>query len=245
MSIQDNINQMKISSPISLIKKSFQIYFKKENLVYFLKIYSLVFLVALVSQYLGQVFSAKGYAPSDYGSAIASGDLFSIFYLIGWSIISIFLNTWIISSTYLSIIRVVDGGVLDFKATYSQALKFFWRMIGLTLLVYLIIIGGVILLVIPAIIFGVWFIFAHWNLFSKNMSVIQSLKESKKIIKGKFWAVLGRVIVFLIFAFVVQLPFGLIPAGYGGVIFTIFGGLLFLPYYLLYQEASRLSGSTS
>lgn len=201
------------------IKEAIKIFFEKKNMIYFFKIYSVAFALGLTSFIFSFVVTNK---PMVYLPSII---LFPI-------------GLWVQASGYEAVKRVVDGGVFEFKDTYKTAWRYLWRFFLISFLVGLIIIGGAILFIVPAVIFGTWYAFSLWGLVDKNYRVGQALRESKALVKDRFWKVLGRFLVFTLFAISTQIVFSLIPYGVGSLIITIFGGLFLLPYYLLYRELS-------
>lgn len=66
-----------------------------------------------------------------------------------------------------------------FKAAYMLP-----SFIGTVLLKSLIVVGGLVLLIIPAIIWGVRFQYASYCVIDRKMRPLQALKQSSKITKG-------------------------------------------------------------
>ncbi len=59
-----------------------------------------------------------------------------------------------------------------------------------------IIILGMLALVIPGLILGVIFVFSTYIAIAENKSGVESFKQSRQYVKGRFWAVAGRFILF-------------------------------------------------
>ena len=53
---------------------------------------------------------------------------------------------------------------------------------------------GLILLIIPGIIVGVWLSFSYFIVFDENKRSTDALKASKAYVEGYFWPVLGRLV---------------------------------------------------
>src|SRR3989338_5030802 len=81
--------------------------------------------------------------------------------------------------------------------------------------------GLLFLLVIPGIIFSIYWSFSYFVLIGTNKGVIGSLKESREIIKGNWWKVFGYLICFALFVSILALPFKII----GDVVIKTFIGL--------------------
>lgn len=202
------------------VKEAIKIFFEKKNMIYFFKIYSVAFALGLVSFIFSFVITKKSW----------------MLYLP--SIILFPIGIWAQASGYEAVKRVIGGVLLEFRDTYKTSWKYLWKFFLVNLLIVLIMTGGLIFLVVPAVIFGVWYAFSLWELVDKNYGVGQALRESKALVKGKFWKLLGTFSIFILFAILTQIIFSFIPYGVGNLIITIFGALFLLPYYLLYQELS-------
>jgi len=72
----------------------------------------------------------------------------------------------------------------------------------------------------------------------KNTGVKLSLLKSRQLVKGVYWEVLGRLIVFGMFTVIIQIILSMVPYGVGSVVNSLSGGLYMLPLYLLYRELS-------
>jgi len=65
----------------------------------------------------------------------------------------------------------------------------FFPLLGLLILMGLIIVGGLVLLIVPGIIFIGWFVLAPYVLIDQKLGIIDSLKKSKELSKGYFGAI--------------------------------------------------------
>ncbi|MBI5644603.1 DUF975 family protein [Candidatus Kaiserbacteria bacterium] len=63
----------------------------------------------------------------------------------------------------------------------------FWTYLATTILLGLIIFGGMILLIVPGIIFALMFQFATYVVIDRGLGSIDALKESLRITRGKKW----------------------------------------------------------
>lgn len=86
-------------------------------------------------------------------------------------------------------VHVYDGNSeqLGMFPSFSQMIKFVIAMV----LCVLIFLGGFILLVIPAFYWGFRFSFFSLAIIDKNAGIIESLKISWRITKGKVWRLIG------------------------------------------------------
>lgn len=216
---------MELSNGIDLIRESLKIFFEKKNSVYLFKIYS----VALIPSLMPYVFAMLVARNGGNGQSL---------YLILLAIITIPISLWVGASGLEAVKRVIGGGLFDFRDTYKASWKYLWRLLLTGILTGIIFTGGFLLLIIPGIIFWVWYSFTPWMVVDKGFGVIQSLKESKALVKGRFWKVFGRIVVITIFAVVIEFGLSSIPV-VGSLTATMFGGLFLLPGYLLYKELQK------
>ncbi|OHA87213.1 MAG: hypothetical protein A3A96_02670 [Candidatus Zambryskibacteria bacterium RIFCSPLOWO2_01_FULL_39_39] len=123
-------------------------------------------------------------------SSLGNMDSRSIFWTLAVVIFSI-----IIRIGYTKIfLKISDGENTKFVEIF-QEYKIFWRYLGVSILCGLAVLGGLILLIIPGIIWAVRFSFAGLIVVDTNIGPIVAMKESYAITKGKFWKLLGFFVV--------------------------------------------------
>src|SRR3989344_3911926 len=91
-------------------------------------------------------------------------------------------------------LRMNDGE----KPTFSEIFKeypLFWKYLGLSILMPLAVLVGLVLLIIPGIIWAVRFSFAPLILVDTKIGPIAAMKESWAITAGNFWHLLEFWIV--------------------------------------------------
>lgn len=132
-----------------------------------------------------------------------------ILFIIVFCIILGVLYFWVaIAYTYIAL----EDKKLSFDAVFKYARKNFWRYVGMTLLVIICLIPLYILLVIPGIIFTVfWASFSDYILLKENTGAWESMKRSKALVKGRWWLVFGYGLLFMVIFFVVSWVLGLLP----------------------------------
>ncbi|MFA4873572.1 MAG: hypothetical protein WC659_06645 [Patescibacteria group bacterium] len=86
------------------------------------------------------------------------------------------------------------GGKGDLKTALGKAWGLWFNVLLIALVVGLIQIGGFILLIVPGLIFSIWFAFAIYYVILEKMGIKESLKKSKELTKGKFWGIAARII---------------------------------------------------
>ncbi|MCX6705010.1 MAG: hypothetical protein NT162_01590 [Candidatus Woesebacteria bacterium] len=218
----------KLTSPFDLIKKAINIFAKKENIIFLVKIYVPV-----------GVFSAISLAQTFLPASIRNSNSPWLFVGVGILQILYFLTSVFVTvSGIIALGKIVGGGELSAKKTFKSAWKNYWIFLLLSIVLTLIYLLGFVFLIIPGILFVVWFAFSRFMAIEKGFRIKQSLLKSKELVKGMYWKILGRLLVFGAFTFIVQMILSIAPYGVGSIISSLCGGLYLLPLYLLYKELS-------
>lgn len=166
-----------------LLKRSWQIY--KARFIIFILI-SAVSLVAV---------------PLSFVNPTAFLVFFPVFIL--WFFVVIFLGLWTATAMLYAI---KDRNLkIGFKESFKRGLHKIWPSLGTNALVGLAVLGGLILLIAPGFIFAIWFAFASYLVVAENLSGKKALSRSKQLVKGSFWAVVGRSLVLGIIMIVISL----------------------------------------
>lgn len=226
-----------LSGPIDLIQKSFSVFFEKRNLIYFVKIYAILLPFTIVGL-------IQDYYINSQTKNIA--DPLQVISKLGWIILPIvvislaqlIISFWVSAAAILSVEKVLAGGDLSVKEVFSSSWNLLFKFSILDIVVGLIVGVGFVLLIIPGVLFFVWFYFAGFELITKGTGVLESMGNSKRLVQGKFWKVFGRVFAIALFSTLAAYIFSLIPFSLGGIPNTLTGALFILPSYLLYRELS-------
>lgn len=122
-------------------------------------------------------------------------------------------------------LKIHDGEQTKFSDIF-QEYKTFWRYVGVSILVPLTVLGGLILLIVPGLIWLVRFSFAPIIVIDTVMGPIKSMKESYAITKGNFW----KLTLFWIVLALLNLA-GLIIVGVGLLISVPVSTLAYIYVY--------------
>jgi hypothetical protein len=83
------------------------------------------------------------------------------------------------------------------KISISEAAKrspqYALRVLGAAILTALAVVGGLILLVVPGLIFAAWFSLASYLIVNENLGAIEAMKRSKELVKGHTIEMLGLI----------------------------------------------------
>lgn len=86
-------------------------------------------------------------------------------------------------------LKFVDKGKPVFDDLFSEY-KLFWRYLGASIIYGLIVLGGLILLIVPGIIWALKFQFYRYLIIDKKMGIKESLKKSGEMTEGAKWDLL-------------------------------------------------------
>lgn len=142
------------------------------------------------------------------------------------------------------LLTIVVGNAMYFDAlasfrkkalgTVKESLQFGWdnaaRIFLVNIVVSVITIAGLILLIIPGIVFWLWYVFAATHSLDTGEGVNESLTASKKISKGNYWTIIGVTVVYTIGGFILGL-LSVIPV-FGDAI-NLLASILITPILLI------------
>jgi len=98
----------------------------------------------------------------------------------------------------------------DLTKAYERSYKSFFSYLWVQVLFILSILGGLILLIIPAIIFGIWYAFSNFTFFAEGLKGRAALGKSHFLVKGRWWGVFGRLLLVGLIISIVLLPLSLL-----------------------------------
>lgn len=142
---------------------------------------------------------------------------------------------------------------LGFSGAYQKASKNFWGFAWISFLVGLIVAGGFGLLIVPGIIFSVWFSLAIWVFAVEGVRGMNALLKSKEYARMFFGAILWRLAFLMLIPIVIILPVVLLSLFLSPflaliiiplmILMTfIYPGLASAYMYLLFKDIKALKG---
>jgi len=118
----------------------------------------------------------------------------------------------------------------SFGEIVGEGKEHFWRYLGFGIVVSVFIGLLFLLFIVPGVIFAIFWIFSAYIFIGKKKGILDSLRESWRIVRGRWWRVLGY-----------GLLFGLIILGIA-ILFGIFRIIITLPL-IIGQGISGLAGA--
>ncbi len=183
-----------LKTATELIVNSWDLYGK--NWRKFLPFIILLFLPTLILSALGTItLYLSVYMPS---SSLASNIVILIVFAA-----SMVFAIWVTVALAKTMLDCLLAKPTEWKETFSASSNLIWPVIYVSFLVTLIVLGGTLLLIIPGIIFAVWYSFAFYTVIFENARGFNALSSSKSLVVGRLWPIMWRLaITTLIFGFI-------------------------------------------
>jgi hypothetical protein len=133
------------------------------------------------------------------------------------AVLLIYLGVW---GTVAELVAIKDHGeAIGWKESYRRSRNKMKSFFSSNLLSGLAVVGGMILFVIPGIIFALWFSQVSYVVIEENLKNTAALKQSKSYVKGRLRKVFGKLFYMVFITIVVYLVFGVLV----GLIYKAFG----------------------
>lgn len=119
----------------------------------------------------------------------------SLLWIIGSILVSL-ASLWV-TLAYMTALADIDSGKMPEKIrTYLKKTRgLIFPAFGLTIVVSLIVAGGFVLLIIPGVIFSIWFVFTLQARVLDQKKGTSALTQSKSLVTGNWWEVFGRIVL--------------------------------------------------
>jgi hypothetical protein len=168
--------------------------------------------------------------------------------------------------TQISFVLAIKNPGQSFKEVFKNSNSYFWKFLLVSILTGILVILWSLLLIIPGIIFAVFYSLAIYTLFFEDFAGRQALRRSQELIKGYWWAVFGRLlfagvlffIVIVIWSLPVSLIVGLLSLIPGAAFVASIVGLLLVNFallllqqmymiyfYLIYRDTAAVKGKSN
>jgi hypothetical protein len=99
---------------------------------------------------------------------------------------------------------------LTAQSAYRFAFDNFLPYLWVAILMGVIVTIGFVLLIVPGIIFCVWFAFSYFVLLFEGKKGMDALQASKAYVKGRWWPIFGRLAFILVIAIILSMILGII-----------------------------------
>ncbi len=170
------------------------------------------------------------------------------------SVIGILLAFYFSVRTYIAIFLLVkkdyQGRELDI---FKESARSFWPYLGLVVLTTVFILLWTLLLIIPGIIYSVFYSLAIYVFFFENKRGLAAIRRSINLVSNYWWPVFGRFVVLGIamwlFMMLISLPYSFVEEGSTffhiwnviiQIISFLIGPIALLFTYQIYQDLVKI-----
>jgi hypothetical protein len=127
---------------------------------------------------------------------------------------------------------------LDIRTALQRGWSRLWAFAWVFTLTGFIVTGGFLLLIIPGIIFSVWFFLSQFVLAAEDERGMRALLKSKSYMQGRFFEVFLRLFV----VWMVSAAIGMVPV-LGAVLSLLFVPFMLIYGWLIYDDLRPKSGN--
>jgi len=163
----------------------------------------------------------------------ASGSAVTIIFVMG-------VMTWINAAMTYAIVDE-DLGV---RQSLGYGLQRLGSFLWVSLLVWFMIAGGSLLLLIPGLVFSVWFLFAQFILAREDARGMDALLKSRAYVAGRGWPVFGRLLLGGLLVAGISVVLAPIPL-LGSLVGLLLGFFLLVYYAEIQKQLAEIKGDIS
>lgn len=174
-----------LASPIALLRQALTIYLSKQYRHWFL-------LLGLVLTLVSFLFS---FAVSFISGSLSDISLILLVFIIVVALGSALLSILFYIFLYRFIYSTINSEPINVRMIINQSWKRITKLVITNFLMMVFILIGFLLLIIPGLIFLVWYYFAPIIAVIEDPK-LDALKTSKNLVRGTFWPVTGRIVIF-------------------------------------------------
>lgn len=188
--MEEKSSTKQLSSAFNLFKTSKDIVLANFNV--FALVYLLPLLFALANVLVSN--KLKNTAQADIENQLSKPNASLMGGVFGGILLSVILFVIVSIITYVLLYKSAKGEKPTVKELIPDFKKFGWRLVGLSLLTFLYIAVGLMLLIVPGIIMIRRYFLAPYFLLDKDLSVGVAMKQSaaaSKPFSGAIWGVIG------------------------------------------------------
>jgi len=106
-----------------------------------------------------------------------------------FGLLGVVLSAWLTAGFLKLVLSYYDGKKLPFSELFTQV-KYFWRVLGASILVGLIVLAGFILFIVPGIYLALRLQFTVNLIVDQDLGIIEAMKKSGELTHGVKWSLL-------------------------------------------------------
>jgi hypothetical protein len=228
-----------LPGPIQLLSESWAIFIKRMWTLWGISLLiGLSFVVFMLAITLGSILSALFAVANLYFVFV----ILEVILAVGLSAAFLVFVFWAGAANYFVVKNHEEKmGIGEaFRQSWPKLNNYAWVMI----LSGLITSGGFILLIIPGIVFSVWFYFAALISLFENEKGMNALLKSREYVRARWWGIFWRVIFISAILWLVSVLFSILhfPQYVSTILSFLYSPLMIVYMYLLYKYAKESKG---
>lgn len=249
----DSTTKVKLTPVFENLESAIKIWWKNLKKFVFVYLWGLLFAVIPIAV-LAIVWGAYVWLSQSNGG----NPVFSIISIIIGFISVLFAIYFSIRGLMASFLLVKKNYAGDELAIFKETKPYFWSYLGLTILTAVLVLLWCLLLIIPGIIYGVFYTFACYAFFFEDKKGMAAIRRSTQLVAGYWWPVFGRLVAFglmmWIFMLIISIPLYSTDRGtwlYNSwntvvqIISFLTGPIALLYNFRLYQDLVKIKGQTA
>lgn len=151
----------------------------------------------------------------------------------GFGLLALYSLLTLAAAPYLQL-RAAQGQRLNYGITLRQSFAYYWRLLALVIIIFVLVIFGLLLFIVPGVVALKRYILAPFVLIDKNSSVREAMATSSSLSRGHSLAILGIPVVIVAISLIGWAPV------VGGLLANLLTFLYTPALALRYQELAAL-----
>lgn len=131
----------------------------------------------------------------------------------------------------------------DWYAAAKVGINRFLPYLSVVIPTAIVTLLGLILLVIPGIIIGVYLMFVSYVFIIEQQRGLAALRRSRDLVRGHFWQVLGRTFLLGLLYVIIAVPLSLVQVVGPVIVSLILSPIATIYFYYLYTSLSEPSAT--
>ncbi|MBI2062359.1 MAG: hypothetical protein HYT64_01580 [Candidatus Yanofskybacteria bacterium] len=146
-----------------------------------------------------------------YAASFLAGSIAGAIIIVLLTVILAVTSVILSAIAFISLAYLFNGKeVFTFSEYIKLGLKKFWPYAWIIFLTSFLVLGGYMLLIVPGIMFSIWFGLAFYALIIEDRKGMGALLRSKHLVSGKFWKTAWRFLFIWLVALLILAPFWVI-----------------------------------
>jgi hypothetical protein len=192
----------KITASFDLLGNSWKVYC--QNLWKFIEV--LLYGLAGVIPFFVVIMLIAAYGASGLAVKVSlSLNIFLAFLAVVAVIATLCLAIFYGTRSKIASILLLKNNFTTAKENFKQSTPYFWRFLGVSLLLVILVFSWGLLFVIPAFIFATYYGFCQYVLVAEDKRPFSSVERSYDLVKGYFWPTFGRMMLLIVIGIAIYL----------------------------------------